>query len=410
MNVLVLNPGSASLKFQVIATGAASVSASFGRKLVSGSVESIGGEQATFTLLDGRTVRLQEQMRAADYGEATRYVLDWLDRGGARDAGIDSLNAIDVAGHRVVHGADRFTEATRIDERTVAAIEELEELAPLHNAPAVDVIRAVQARAGARFPLIAVFDTVFHRKLPDRARLYALKQELVERHGIRRYGFHGISHEYLMLRYAQITNTSPERVNLITLHLEGGSSATAIREGQSVDTSMGFTPLEGLVMGTRSGDLDPSLVGYLMRKEKVEADVVEHWLNRESGLLGLSGHSQDTRVLVKHIEDSRARLALEIFSYRVRKYIGAYLAALGGADAVVFGGGIGENTPVVRSMICEEMEWLGLALDQTRNEAIIDREDRISSEASRLQAWVIPVEEGLMIAREVVRCLHRQAA
>jgi acetate kinase len=407
MNVLVLNPGSASLKFQLI-DGGTSLD-QFGQKLISGTIQHLGKDSATFSILNGTEAQWEERVSVAGYGGAARYILDWLDEGGARDAGIDSLSAIGLCGLRVVHGGGRFTTAVPIDDGTVAAIEELDELAPLHNARAVSVIRAVQSRAGVRFPLVAVFDTVFHRTLPDHARLYALQRELAERHGIRRYGFHGISHEYMMLRYARITGVPVERTNLITLHLEGGSSATAIRQGRSVDTSMGFTPLEGLVMGTRCGDLDPALVGYLIRKEGVDVDTVERWLNRESGLLGLSGRSQDTRDLVKHVEtDRHARLALEIFSYRVRKYVGAYLAALGGADAVVFGGGIGENTSLVRALICEGMQWCGLTLDERRNEAAIDREARISSDESRLHAWVIPAEEGLMIAREAIRCLHQR--
>lgn len=224
-------------------------------------------------------------------------------------------------------------------------------------------------------------------------------------------GSTGISHNYLLLRYAELTATPVERTNIISLHLEGGSSATAVVGGKSIDTSMGFTPLEGLVMGTRSGDVDPALVAFLAQQEKVDASVVEGWLNKKSGLLGVSGRSQDTRVLVPHAgEDERTELALDIFAYRVRKYIGAYLAATGGVAAVVFGGGIGENTPDVRRRICEGLEWLGLNFDPERNAATVDREGQITRNGSRVHAYVIPTKEALMIAHEALRCCGRNRA
>jgi acetate kinase len=254
-------------------------------------------------------------------------------------------------------------------------------------------------------PLIAVFDTAFHRTIPDHARLYPIPWELTKRHGIQRYGFHGISHRYLMLRYAELTGTPLEQTRIITLHLEGGSSATAIVGGKSVDTSMGFTPLEGLMMGTRSGDIDPALTTFLARKENVSLVVVEEWLNKKSGLLGVSGRSQDTRELVRlQARHERSRLALDIFAYRVRKYIGAFLAAMGGASAIVFGGGIGENTPDVRRRICEGFDWFGLEFDPDRNLTIINSEGQITRDGSRLHAFVIPTEEGLMIAHEALIC------
>jgi acetate kinase len=271
-------------------------------------------------------------------------------------------------------------------------------------------VRATRARMGDRIPGIAVFDTGFHHSLPDRARLYAIPWELTCRHQIRRYGFHGISHKYLLLRYAELTKTPVDQTRIITLHLEGGSSATAIVGGRSIDTSMGFTPLEGLVMGTRSGDIDPALVTYLAEKESVSSATVEEWLNKKSGMLGVSGESQDTRVLVKSAaENKRADLALEIFSYRVRKYIGAYLAATGGVAAIVFGGGIGENTPDVRRRICEGLDWFGLEFDEAKNNATIDRVGRITRDGSRIHAYVIPTDEGLMIAHEALLCFTHKA-
>ena len=403
MNILVLNAGSASLKFEVIAMPEWRTAPDKQRKLVSGIVEGIG-QEATFSMLENKQTIQQEKIAASDYGEATRHVLKWLDAGRWQDA--STTHQLDAVGHRIVHGGDRFTEPVVIDTDVIAGIEELEDLAPLHNAPAVACVRAARDVLGNNVPMIAVFDTVFHRTIPQRAGMYGLPWELAHRHHIRRYGSHGISHEYLVRRYAQITDTPIENVTVITLHLESGCSACAARHGQSVDTSMGFTPLEGLMMGMRSGDVDPSVVGYLMRKEQVGVDKVEEWLNKESGLLGVSGRSHDTRELMRLIDtDERARLALEIFCYRIRKYIGAYLAALGGAQAIIFGGGIGEDTPFVRARVLEEFGWCGLTLDPARNEQTINREGRITTDGSRLHAYVIPVEEGLLIADQTLQCL-----
>jgi acetate kinase len=248
-------------------------------------------------------------------------------------------------------------------------------------------------------PAVAIFDSSFHRTIPPAAYTYAIPHELAVKYKIRRYGFHGISHNYLMLRYAEMTGTPVAQTSIITLHLGGGCSAAAIKNGESIDTSMGFTPLEGLVMGTRSGDIDPALAGFLAHKENVSVEVVEQWLNTRSGLLGVSGLSQDMRVLTSRAEtDSRARLALDVFCYRAKKYVGAYLAAMGGAAAVVFGGGIGENAPGIRHRICEGLEQLGLDLEPTQNAALRGREGRISRDGSRLHAYVIPTDEALMMA------------
>lgn len=401
MKILALNAGSNSLKFEIVAAGPQN--AGFGRSLLSGSYDDIGKPQAAFSLWEGKQIRSKQPMEIADHGRAAELLFDWIEQGGAKGRGIAAVSDIDRVAHRVVHGADRFRARARITPEVVRQIEELEDLAPLHNARALQVIRAAEAKVGPRVPAIAVFDTVFHQTIPDEAALYPLPLDLTRRSKIRRYGFHGISHRYLMLRYAEIAGRAPEDLNLVTLHLEGGSSIAAIRRGQSVDTSMGFTPLEGLMMGTRSGDIDPAIVIYLMRKEKLASDAVERVLNKESGLLGVSGFSGDTRELVKQLSHPRADLALNMFCYRVRKYIGAYLAVLNGADAIVFGGGIGENTPLVRERICEHFAYCGIDLDRERNRELIDREGAITTPDSSIPIWMIPTQEGLMMAREAAK-------
>jgi acetate kinase len=303
-----------------------------------------------------------------------------------------------------VHGADRFNEAVVVTDDVLQRIELLSDLAPLHNTPAVEVIRAGRKAAGSHIPLVAVFDTVFHQTIPEEAALYAIPLEMAKRHGIRRYGFHGTSHRYMMLRYSQIVGRPVEELKLITLHLEGGSSAAAIQHGKSVETSMGFTPLEGLVMGTRCGDIDPAMVTYLMKKERLDVESIDGFLNKDCGLLGVSQISEDTRQLVSRLREKPAELAINIFAHRVRKYIGAYLAVLGGCDAIIFGGGIGENTTLVRGRIARGFGWCGAELDNTRNERTVDCESEITKDGSQVQMWVVPTQEALMIAHDVANC------
>ena len=345
MNILTLNTGSNSLKFEIVAIPSSGERPGFGSSLVSGAFDDVGKPNSSFKLFDHKRERQKTAVSFRDLGEATSWLLNWVDEGNARGQGIRDLSDIAKIGHRIVHGGDEFTHPSQITEELITRIETWGELAPLHTGPAIQVIRAAQATVADRIPMVAVFDTAFHCRLPDEAALYALPIDVARRHKIRRYGFHGISHRYLMLRYAEITRRPFAESKLITLHLEGGSSAAAIRGGHSIDTSMGFTPLEGLVMGTRSGDLDAGILIHLMRNEGWSADELEIFLNKRCGLLGVSTVSADTRQLVEHLAEPPADLAIDLFCYRVRKYIGAYLAVLGGADAIVFGGGIGENTP-----------------------------------------------------------------
>jgi acetate kinase len=380
VRILVLNAGSASLKFDVIASS---------EKLYSGAIEGIGKEDTTLSRMHGKEVIHKQPVEARNYGQATRRAFEFVG------------DAPDIIAHRVVHGGDWFEKPIIRDDAAISRIEALEEIAPLHNASAVEVIRTARDVAGSATAMVAVFDTVFHRTLPKYAKTYAIPVELAERHAIHRYGFHGISHEYMSQRYEELTGKSLKTSKIITLHLESGCSACAIDKGVSVDTSMGFTPLEGLVMGMRSGDIDPSIVGFLARKEKLTSEQIDQLLNRQSGLLALSGVSHDTRELVPLMgSNERVQLAMDVFCYRARKYIGAYMAAMNGADAIVFGGGIGEDTPLVREHICKGFEWCGLELDHDKNREWVNQEGRITAASSRVNAYVVLTEEALAIAKK----------
>jgi acetate kinase len=393
MIVLALNCGSSSVKFRVIELGPGPRDEA--KRLAKGLIDRIGGTAAITVEAAGEPPH-RETAAIADHDAAIRRVVDWV-RANAR--------AIDAVGHRVVHGGEQHTRPVLIDPTVDAAIEALEALAPLHNGPSLAGVRACRAALGPSVPMVAVFDTAFHSTLPEHAFRYALPYELALRHGLRRFGFHGISYQFVLSRFAELTGMAESAATLIAFHLGNGASAVAIKDGRSIDTSMGFTPLEGLVMGTRSGDLDPALVGHLVRCENVSVDEVESWLNERSGLAGISGGSRDMRDLVARRQtDRRADLAVEMFCYRARKYLGAYLAAVGGAHAVVFTGGIGEHSPDVRAGICRDMDWCGLAVDPEMNAGAQGREALISSAKSRVQIWVIPTDEELVIARETARC------
>ena len=405
MNVLVLNVGSSSLKFQVVRTDAERFAANTDEKLARGIVERIGGEAVmTARGAQGREVRTTAPLR--DHRAAVEHVVRWLVQEESATT-LSSVAEIEAVGHRVVHGGERFVRSVRIDDAVLKGIEDTIDLAPLHNPANLRGIRAAAAALGPSIPQVAVFDTAFHHTLPERAYLYAIPYQLYRRYRVRRYGFHGTSHRYVAHRYRQLTGRTREQTRLVTLHLGNGCSACAISGGESVDTSMGFTPLEGLVMGTRSGDIDAAILDYLASKEGLSLGEVEGLLNKQSGLLGISGLTNDMRELLAEAEehdDRRARLAIEIFCYRVRKYVGAYMAAMGGADAVVFAGGIGENAASIRARICEGLEWLGVTLDPARNDAtVLGREGLVSVDGARTAAWVIPTDEELLIARDTYR-------
>jgi acetate kinase len=398
MRVLVLNCGSSTLKFQLIDAEAVSPSAASPSKLAGGIVDRIGAH-ASYRFTAGDRPAKEGAQPIRDHEQAVQAVIEWLNS-------IAALPRPDAVGHRVVHGGERFIEAALIDDAVVAALDALSELAPLHNPGALSGIRAARKILGDSLPMVAVFDTSFHHTLSASAATYAIPYELAQKHQIRRYGFHGLAHQYDSARYAELAGKPAAEVNVVTFHLGNGCSATAIRNGRSVETSMGFTPLEGLVMGTRSGDLDPTLIGYLARKEEVDAAEVESWLNQRSGLLGVSGLASDMReLIVAYDANPRARLAVDVFCHRARKYLGAYLAVLGGAEAVIFSGGIGENVSLVREKICRDMEWCGLKLDLAANATALGGDGSVSTADSAIKIFVIHTDEETIIARETARTI-----
>jgi acetate kinase len=403
MKILVLNVGSSTLKFQLVETGEEHFAGNTDRRLARGQIERIGGE-AVWSFRAGDEAARRGTASLRDHRAAVEYVLRWLADNG------NGAAEIGAAGHRVVHGGERFVHSVAIDDEVLRGIEETIDLAPLHNPANLKGIHAVRDVLGSALPQAAVFDTAFHHTLPERAFLYAIPYSLYRRHRVRRYGFHGTSHRYLAYRWRQLTGRPREGTRLVTLHLGNGCSACAIQNGDSVDTSMGFTPLEGLVMGTRSGDLDPAILDYVAAKEGLSLPEMESLLNKQSGLLGVSGLTHDMRELLaeaREHDDRRARLAIDLFCYRVRKYVGSYLAALGGADAICFAGGVGENAAEIRARVCEGMEWAGIRVDPAANAELVGgREGRISPGGAGPEVWVIPTDEELLIARDTYRVVN----
>ena len=398
MKILTINSGSSSLKFAVLEINPNGVDIHSMHPLANGAFDSIG-KKANYRLIINEKAEVGENGYITDHGQAVRQVLSWL---AAKKCDFDAV------GHRIVHGGDRLTRPAIIDQAVISEIEAVSELAPLHNPIGLAGIHTCREMLKTGIPMVAVFDTAFHRTLPPYASTYAIPYDLAARHKVRRYGFHGIAHSYLADRYSQITETPMKETRLITLHLGHGCSAAAILGGLCVDTSMGFTPLEGLVMGTRSGDVDPAVVAYLAEREGTEVSTVVQWLNQRSGLLGLSGTTASMRELLDlEGQDDRARLAIDVYCYRVRKYIGAYMVSLSGADAIIFSGGVGENSNVIRQRICRDMQWCGLILDAQRNQAANGREVRISPDKAVCHAYVIPVDEESAIARETYMYLQQ---
>jgi len=396
--VLVINAGSSSVKYYLYEMPQAQV-------LARGAVERIGEGVATLTHGSGRRNGTRD-VTVSDVDEAVHLVLDTLVDG--KLGVLDDIAAVEAVGHRVVHGGEEFTGSVLIDEHVISSIEKYADLAPLHNPPNLAGIRAV----GSRLPgvrQVACFDTAFHTTIPKIAYLYGLPYELYERCGIRRYGFHGISHRYVARRVAALMGRSKYDVNVITCHLGNGCSITAVQGGRSIDTSMGFTPLEGVPMGTRSGDLDPAILFYLVDKG-YNPQSLKTLCNKESGLLGISGLSNDIRNLqqLAAAGHERATLAIDVFCYRVRKYIGAYAAVLEPLDAIAFTGGIGENAVQLREQITRGMSQLGVQLDPAANARVVGEEGRIEAAASPVKIFVVPTNEQLAIARDTYELAARE--
>jgi acetate kinase len=408
MIVLVLNSGSSSLKFQVIDTDLEAIEKNADKTLAQGVIERIGSEALINLRAEGRPPsRSTAPLR--DHRAALDKVLRWLVSPDSDVPGVTSIGDIAAVGHRVVHGGEKFKKSVAIDDAVVDQIEDCIDLAPLHNPANLKGIYAAREILGQGVPQVAVFDTSFHSTMPDTSYLYAIPYQLYVRHKVRRYGFHGTSHRYVAYRYRIITGKSYDDTNIITLHLGNGCSACAIQKGSSINTSMGLTPLEGLVMGTRGGNLDPSILEFLHHKEGFSLDQLDALLNKQSGLLGISGLTNDMRDLLEEErlhQDRRARLAIDIFCLRVKFYVGAYLAQMNGADAIVFTGGIGENSNEVRERICKDLDVFGIGLDRKKNKATVGgKEGDIATEKSRVRLWVIPTNEELLIARDTVRCV-----
>jgi acetate kinase len=398
MQVLVFNCGSSSLKFELIEVDDRG---GRGQSHLRGLVESIG-KQARYTCWRGAEVASKGEAGHQTHEAAARHIIGWM-----RSLDADYLGTLNAVVHRIVHGGSAIAQPTLIDDAVLQAIEQASVFAPLHNPPALATIRAVLSLLPG-IPEVVVADTAFHQTLPPRASTYALPTELAARHGIRRFGFHGIGHAYMMERYAEICGRPANQLNLITLQLGAGCSIAAIEQGRSVDTSMGLTPLEGLMMATRSGDLDPAIPGFIQRLEGISSEAVEDLLNHKSGMLGVSGVSSDMREVeaaaAKGNQD--AALALDMFYYRARKYIGAYMAVLGRADAIIFSAGIGEHSARARKQICAGLDVFGITLDPESNNAVKASESRISAEGSKVEVWTIPMDEELQMARAAAQLLR----
>lgn len=396
MKILVINTGSSSLKYQLIDMANENV-------LAKGLCDRIGIDNSFLkhTKTGADPVVIEKDMH--NHKAAMQVVMDTLmdNKLGV----ISSMDEVSAVGHRVVHGGEKFSDSVIIDGEVMKAINDCIELAPLHNPPNIVGIEACQ-QLMPNTPEVAVFDTAFHQTMPKHAYLYALPYEIYEKYGVRKYGFHGTSHKYVASRAAAMLNKPLEDLKIISCHLGNGASICAVKNGKSIDTSMGFTPLAGLAMGTRSGTIDPAVISYLMEKEKMSIKEVNDYLNKKSGVLGISGVSSDFRDIHAAADagNERAQLAIDIFCYRVRKYIGEYAAVMGGLDVILFTAGIGENNSIVRRQVLENMEYMGVKIDWEKN-LVKGKEIDISAPDARVKTLVVPTNEELAIARETMRLI-----
>ena len=400
MKILVLNCGSSSVKYKLMSMGKKET-------LAQGGVEKIGlyGAFLKFTDNDGKKVVLEHAM--PNHQEAIDFILKTLT---SKEYGcVESLNEIDAIGHRVVHGGDKFSSSVLITNEVLQKIIECIPLAPLHNPPNIEGIRAIEAIIPGK-PQVAVFDTSFHQTMPAEAYMYALPYRYYRDYAVRRYGFHGTSHRYVSQRVCEFLGVDPSEKKIITCHIGNGGSIAAVKYGKSVDTSMGFTPVEGLMMGTRSGDVDAGVLSYIMEKDHLSAEGMSNLVNKQSGVLGISEMSSDMRDIENAANEGneRAILTLGMYDYRIKKYVGAYAAAMGGVDIIVFTGGVGENQWETRRTVCEGLEFMGVEFDAEKNDRLRGDEAIISKPTSRVQVLVIPTDEETMIAsdtQEIVSAL-----
>jgi acetate kinase len=399
MKVLVLNSGSSSIKYTFF-------SMTEEKRLAKGHVECIGLPEAYFKHQITGEEEIKESCKVSNHIEAIDLIIKNLIHD--KHAIIKDVNEIAAVGHRVVHGGNMFSASVPVNDEVMAGLRQTFVIAPLHNPHHYSGIEAI-AKLIPGTPQVVVFDTSFHQTIPEFAYMYALPYSIYEKYHIRRYGFHGTSHHYVALRAAAMLNKPLNETNLITCHLGNGCSITAIEKGKSVDTSMGFTPLEGLIMGTRCGDIDPAIIVHLMANETVTSDGLNTLLNKKSGLFGISGLTGDMRTILKATASGseRAKLALDMYCYRIKKYIGSYMASLNGADALVFTAGVGENSPTIREKSCQNLDNLGITLNIDANNQSSSEERVISIPDSKVKVFVIPTNEELMIARETVKVLTK---
>lgn len=399
MNVLVLNCGSSSIKYQLLNMDAEPV------VLAKGIVEKIGLACGSFTYKPTGKDKIIIEEPIADHSVGMDLILKALVD--SKNGVLKSLNEINAVGHRVAHGGEYFSESVRVNEEVKAKIKALGEIAPLHNPANLKGIETMEKLLPS-VPQVAVFDTSFHQTLPKKAFVYGIPYEYYEKYGIRRYGFHGTSHKFVAEKACKLLGWNIKEKKIITCHLGNGASITAIDKGKSVETSMGFTPVAGLVMGTRAGDLDLGALLYIAEKEKLSIDETNTLVNKKSGVQGISGVSSDFRELWSAAEEGneRAKLALEVFIHQVKKYVGAYAAVLNGVDLIIFTGGIGENDQHVRQGVCKDMEYLGLKIDEKVNASIHGADETISTPDSRIKAMVITTDEELVIAMDTLRLSH----
>lgn len=395
MKILVLNCGSSSLKYKLFDMKQELV-------LADGKVERIGEEDGIITHQTVGKEKVSKTVPIPEHATAISECLSLLTD--PEHGAINSLDEISGIGHRVLHGGEYFKQSTLIDDTVLQQLEDLRELGPLHMPPNILGIRSCQKLMPGK-PQVAVFDTAFHATMPKHAYLYAIPYELYQRHRIRRYGFHGTSHNYIALRVAKLMNRDLADLKIISCHLGNGASLAAIDGGKSVDTTMGFTPLEGLMMGTRSGDIDPSVLEFIADKEDVPLKNMINMLNKHSGLYGIAGVS-DMRDIIQGVEEQKPMhtLAYEMYEYRIRKYIGSYIAAMNGVDAIAFTAGIGENTPCLRKKICENLSYFGIAIDNESNQQRGEYE--LSTPDSKIKVFVIPTDEEIMIAKDTLALIN----